>query len=77
MAFTIFALIQMDIKKHIEGLQGEGSLTAEIFRNGANAHRAARDYKREIVEIPADRRLEIYMAPGGGFVARIYKSSDI
>ncbi len=52
---------------------GEGSYVAEIFRDGANAHRAARDYNKEIVEIPADRRLEINMASGGGFAARIYR----
>ena len=31
------------------------------------------DYKKEIVPLPANKKLEINMAPGGGFAARIYK----
>ncbi len=52
---------------------GEGSWTAEVFRDGANAHRAASDYKKVSVEIPADRRLTIEMAPGGGWAARLFR----
>ncbi len=52
---------------------GEGVWIAEIFRDGANARRVARDYKKETVEIPVDRSMEINMAPGGGWVARLYK----
>lgn len=47
---------------------GQGNFEAEIFRDGVNADKAARDYKKEMVTIPADRRLNISMAPGGGFV---------
>ena len=45
--------------------------TAELFRDGVNADKAARDYKRESVEIPADRKLTVKMAPGGGFALKI------
>jgi alpha-glucosidase len=55
---------------------GEGSYTAEIFRDGINANRNASDYKKETLEIPADRNLTVTMAPGGGWVARIYKKSN-
>lgn len=34
------------------GFLGEGAYTAELFRDGVNADKAARDYKRESVEIP-------------------------
>ena len=43
----------------------------EIFRDGANADKAARDFAHEIVRVPADRKVNIKMAPGGGWVARI------
>ena len=52
---------------------GEGIFKAEVFRDGINANKVARDYKKEIITIPADKKLKIKMAQGGGFAARIYK----
>lgn len=52
---------------------GEGDWTMEIFRDGINADRAARDYKRESAQLSADRKVTIHMAPGGGWTARITK----
>ncbi len=52
---------------------GNGSYQAEIFRDGTNAHRSAQDYKKEIVDISADRKMTIKMAPGGGFAMKIVK----
>jgi len=52
---------------------GEGKFKAEIFRDGVNAHKAARDYKKETISIASDKQIKIKMAPGGGFVAKIYK----
>lgn len=52
---------------------GEGNFEAEIFRDGINADRVASDYKKEIIDIPLDRKIPIKMAPGGGYVAKIYK----
>ena len=51
----------------------EGSYEIEIYRDGANAHRIARDYKKEVLELPAERTLTVNMAPGGGFAAKIVK----
>ena len=51
----------------------EGEYVVELYKDGINADRAARDYKKEIVELPADRKLEINMMPGGGFAAKIVK----
>lgn len=45
----------------------------EIFRDGINADRAACDYKREVMDLPQDRKVCVKKAPGGGYVARIYK----
>ena len=53
------------------GFLGEGEWTMEVFRDGINADRAARDYKRETVPVPADRKVKISMAPGGGWTARV------
>lgn len=52
---------------------GEGKYKAEVFRDGANANRVAKDYKREIIDIPSNHKLPISMAQGGGFVIKIYK----
>lgn len=51
---------------------GEGDFKAEIFKDGVNADKVGRDYKREVVDIPGNRKLTVSMAPGGGFAARIY-----
>ena len=52
---------------------GEGKFKTELFRDGINANRVARDYKKEIVEIPENKILKINMASGGGFVMKISK----
>ncbi|MDR0394068.1 MAG: glycoside hydrolase family 97 protein [Tannerella sp.] len=52
---------------------GEGSFRGEVFRDGINADRVARDYKKEIIDIPAGKKLPVSMAPGGGYVVKITK----
>lgn len=52
---------------------GQGNFQAEVFRDGVNADKAARDYKKETIAIPADRKLIISMASGGGFVMKIVR----
>lgn len=37
-----------------------------LYRDGINADRAARDYKKE--EIVLEDSLTVHLAPGGGFV---------
>jgi alpha-glucosidase len=49
---------------------GAGSFSAEIVRDGANAHRAGVDYAREEKAVTGAERLAIHLAPGGGWVAR-------
>ncbi|MBR5103248.1 MAG: glycoside hydrolase family 97 protein [Bacteroidales bacterium] len=51
----------------------EGSYEVELYRDGVNAYRIARDYKKEVIELPSDRNLTVNMAPGGGFAAKIVK----
>ena len=52
---------------------GDGNYKAELFVDGINANRVASDYKKEVVNIPADRKLTVKLASGGGFAARIYQ----
>lgn len=53
---------------------GSGSYKAEVFKDGINADRAARDYKKEIIDIPASKKINVSMSPGGGYAMRIYKN---
>ena len=50
---------------------GKGSYQAEIFADGINADREATDYKKTVRTISASDKLEIQMASGGGWTARI------
>ena len=52
---------------------GDGNFTAEVYKDGANANRIASDYKKETIDIPANRKLKIAMAQGGGFAMKINK----
>ena len=54
---------------------GEGAFKAEIFRDGINAGKAARDYKKETIPIPAHRKWIVTMAGGGGCVMKISKQT--
>jgi alpha-glucosidase len=54
---------------------GEGNFKAEVFKDGVNANRVARDYKKEIINIPANKKLTIDLAKGGGLVMKITKAN--
>ncbi|HMM03831.1 glycoside hydrolase family 97 protein [Dysgonomonas sp.] len=54
---------------------GEGKFKGEVFKDGVNADKAARDYRKEVIDIPVSRKLPVSMAPGGGCVIRIYPVS--
>jgi alpha-glucosidase len=60
------------------GFLDEGVYEVEIYRDGVNADRAARDYRREVVRvnIPEQVKYEIDMAPGGGWAAVIRKTNN-
>lgn len=49
----------------------EGNYSVVLYRDGVNADRVACDYRKETIDLPADRQLKIKMAPGGGFAAKI------
>ena len=48
-----------------------GEYEMEIFRDGINADRHAQDYKHIKVSIKSGEKMNIDLAPGGGWVARI------
>lgn len=47
------------------------SYQATLFKDGANAHRAGRDYKRESLPVDKNGKLKIHLAPGGGFALKL------
>lgn len=49
----------------------DGSHQALLFKDGVNAHRIARDYKKESVSVDGQTKLKLHLAPGGGFAMRI------
>lgn len=48
-----------------------GSHKAVLFKDGVNAHRTARDYKREEVSVSSTQPLKVHLAPGGGFTLQV------
>ena len=50
---------------------GEGDWQMEVFMDGPNADKAARDYLRREEPVPAGRTVWARLAPGGGWTARI------
>jgi alpha-glucosidase len=48
-----------------------GNFTLEYFADGINADRRGEDYIRSTRSVTATDKIEIPMAPGGGWVARI------
>jgi len=52
---------------------GDGKYRAIIFEDGVNADRDATDYKKTIITVTAKDKLNIKMAPGGGWSARFEK----
>ncbi|WP_288904404.1 glycoside hydrolase family 97 C-terminal domain-containing protein, partial [uncultured Alistipes sp.] len=50
---------------------GDGNFEMECYTDGPNADRAARDYRKHTETVPADRKITVRMAPGGGFAAKI------
>jgi alpha-glucosidase len=52
---------------------GEGTWTAEIWQDGINADRNGNDYKHVTQSVTRDTKLNVRMAAGGGWVARIHQ----
>jgi len=50
-----------------------GVYQAVVFKDGVNADRDGTDYKKEVIKISSADKLNIHLAPGGGWAARIEK----
>ncbi len=51
----------------------DGEYTIEIYQDGINANRYASDYKKITKMASRDSKIDIKLAPGGGWIARVYK----
>src|SRR5450759_1641365 len=51
---------------------GNGNYEVAIFKDGLNADKDATDYKRESIRVTSDQKMNIHLASGGGWAARIY-----
>ncbi|MCR5003577.1 MAG: glycoside hydrolase family 97 C-terminal domain-containing protein, partial [Bacteroidales bacterium] len=49
----------------------EGSFTMDIFEDGPNAEKAARDYAHRTASINGGETIRIHLAPGGGWAAAL------
>jgi len=52
---------------------GPGEYEIEMFRDGINAGGYGSDYERSVGKVSSNDRLDIRLAPGGGWAARIWK----
>ncbi len=46
-----------------------GKWKAEIFRDGINANNNGNDYKREVIDVTNQSKLQVHLAEGGGWAA--------
>ena len=63
-----------DMVLDLGGILGGGSWKMEVFKDGLNADKAARDFKHETLAVPSDGRVNIHMASGGGWTAIISRN---
>lgn len=60
-----------DLDVDLSFIPGVQSKKVEMFTDGINAHRAARDYKKSETSVSAEGAVKVSLAPGGGFVMKI------
>ncbi len=52
---------------------GDGNYSAEIYQDGRNAEQYASDYARRLQTVSSQSKLQVQMAPGGGWIAHFSK----
>jgi len=62
---------QTDATLDLSTILGSGEWQAELFRDGANAHRAARDYVKESYTFDSAKPFKVHLAPGGGYALKL------
>ena len=61
---------ERDVELNLSALALQGQ-SGVLFHDGANAKRFGSDYAKQHITIPADGKLTIHLAPGGGFVFQL------
>lgn len=61
-----------DIEIDLSFLKGN-EYAATLFKDGKNAHRTGRDYKKETFQLKDKKQMKIHLAPGGGFAMKLEK----
>ncbi|MDD4591735.1 MAG: glycoside hydrolase family 97 protein [Parabacteroides sp.] len=54
-----------------------GQYEMTLFRDGANAHRKGSDYRRENRKVTSKDKINLFLAPGGGFSFVLKKNNSI
>jgi alpha-glucosidase len=54
----------------------DGIYEIETAADGINAEKNPQDYKLQKLQVTALDQIPVHLAPGGGFVARIYKKTN-
>ncbi|MBS7564091.1 glycoside hydrolase family 97 protein [Mucilaginibacter sp. Bleaf8] len=52
---------------------GDGNYTMQVWKDGANADKNAKDFKMETLEVNKNSKVKINMTTGGGYVAILHK----
>ena len=60
-----------DMEVDLSFLAPGKTYTADIFYDGANAHRIGRDYRRTTKSLTSADKLKLHLAPGGGFAVTL------
>lgn len=61
---------ERELELDLSFLPGDG-YRLDIFQDGVNADKVATDYARKHISLPADKKLRVKLASGGGFIAKI------
>jgi alpha-glucosidase len=54
---------------------GDGSYTLDAWEDGPNADRNGMDYRKTTRSVTRTTRVELHLAPGGGYAARIRRTT--
>ena len=54
----------------VTALSAIAGRSVTVMRDGVNAAKAGRDYKQETLSVPADGKVKVRMAPGGGWTCK-------
>ncbi|HHV84811.1 MAG TPA: hypothetical protein GXX42_03195, partial [Petrimonas sp.] len=50
-----------------------GQYEMTLFRDGTNAHHKGTDYRKETRSVTSGETVQLHLAPGGGFAAKLQK----